>query len=250
MPDLFWLIAASGLGPFIGSFLGLVSLRLPAGRDVIVARSACDGCGRKLGVADLVPLLSFVILRGKCRTCDARIPWRYPLIEGGCLILALWAGLILGGPLGFLSALLGWWLLLIAIVDGEHFWLPDLFTWPLALFGLMVTFFIDRSAFPDHLIGAVIGFAVIWGFGWGYKKLRGFDGLGGGDARLMAAAGAWVGWQGLASVLLWGAGLGLVAALILAVTGKVKLQGRLKMPFGTFLAAGLWLIWLYGPLGL
>jgi leader peptidase (prepilin peptidase) / N-methyltransferase len=247
--DLFWLICALSLGPIVGSFLGLVSLRLPKGRDIIFERSACDSCGRKLTPIDLLPIFSYALSQGRCRTCRAPIPVRYPLLEMGCLALGLWASLSLGGSLGFISAVLGWWLLLIAVLDAEHFWLPDFLTWPLAIFGLIIAIAQFRFGAIDHLIGAMVGFIVLWGFAKLYKLWRGIDGLGGGDARLMAACGAWVGWQGLPSVLLWGAGLGLLSAFVLAAFGQLTLSAKLKLPFGTFLVIGLWLTWLYGPLG-
>ena len=147
------------------------------------------------------------------------------------------------------TALLGWSLILIAAVDARHFWLPDWLTLPLLAGGLAVTALFDRPALMDHLIGAAAGFAVLWGIAALYRRTRGRDGLGGGDFRLLAAAGAWTGWMGLPSVLLWAsvAGLSLVLARLVL---KQPLSGEDRLPFGVFLALGIWMTWLNGPLGL
>lgn len=147
------------------------------------------------------------------------------------------------------AACLGWWLLLTAVVDGRHFWLPDWLTLPLLAGGLAATALFDRPALIDHLIGAAAGFAVLWGIAALYRRTRGREGLGGGDFRLLAAAGAWVGWMGLPSVLLWAsvAGLSLVLARMVL---KQPVSGQDRLPFGVFLTLGIWMTWLYGPLGL
>ena len=147
------------------------------------------------------------------------------------------------------TALLGWSLILIAAVDARHFWLPDWLTLPLLAGGLAVTALFDRPALMDHLIGAAAGFAGLGGSAALYRRTRGRDGLGGGDFRLLAAAGAWTGWMGLPSVLLWAsvAGLSLVRARLVL---KQPLSGEDRLPFGVILARGSWMTWLYGPLGL
>lgn len=241
-----WLFAAVLLGPIVGSFVGLLTVRLPDERPVVVGRSACGGCGRTLGTLDLVPLLSFAALRGRCRTCRAPIPRRYPLIEGACLLIGLWAALTAPGPAGLIAAVFGWWLLLLAVIDAEHFWLPDVLTLPLLLAGLGAALATD-AAWTDRLIGAVAGFAVLQLLAWGYRRLRGREGLGGGDPRFFAAIGAWTGWQGLPSVLLIAAAAGLVWALVQA---RGRLVPDLRLPFGTALAVGAWFVFLYGPIGL
>jgi len=247
-PPWVWPALAAGLGPIAGSFIGLLTLRLPDERSVVAARSACAACGRTLGVLDLVPLLSFAALRGRCRRCGEPIPRRYPALELGCLLVALWGALVVPGPAGLLTAALGWWLLLIAVIDAERFWLPDRLTLPLAAAGLLAAPLEGAGALADRALGAAIGFAGLAGLAWLYRRLRGREGLGGGDARLLAAAGAWTGWAGLPSVLVWAslAGFSVLAAALL--TGR-RLRGDDALPFGSFLALGIWLVWLYGPLG-
>ena len=136
MSDLAWLILPVLIGPFVGSFLGLVSVRLPRGLPVVFGRSACPGCERTLGPLDLVPIASFILFRGRCRTCAAPIPRRYLALELACPALALWAGLAHPGAEGALGALYAWQLLLLALLDAEHFWLPRLLTLPLIVTGL------------------------------------------------------------------------------------------------------------------
>lgn len=239
-----------GLGLIAGSFIGLVSLRLPRGEGVVAGRSRCGGCGRPLPPWCLVPLLSWMVARGRCRDCGARIPIRYPLIEAGCGLIG--AGAALSQPdltLAGITALLGWQLLLIAIVDGEHFWLPDQLTLPLLVSGLAANLWLDPAAWTGPVIGAVAGFGGLWLLAVIYRRMRGREGLGGGDPFLLAAGGAWVGWIGLPSVLIWASvgGLSVVAAGVL--TGR-RVAGSDRMPFGVYLAIGIGLTWLLGPLGL
>ena len=173
------------------------------------------------------------------------------ILMAGLAVLGAAAGIwaVFGPAPIVVTALLGWSLLLIAAVDARHFWLPDWLTLPLLAGGLAATALFDRPALIDHLIGAAAGFAVLWGIAALYRQTRGRDGLGGGDFRLLAAAGAWTGWMGLPSVLLWAsvAGLSLVLARLVL---KQPVSGEDRLPFGVFLALGIWMTWLYGPLGL
>tara|TARA_R110002167_G_scaffold18451_15_gene69074 strand:- start:4783 stop:5541 length:759 start_codon:yes stop_codon:yes gene_type:complete len=243
-------IILGGLGLIIGSFLGLVSLRLPRGEGIVAGRSHCDGCGRTLPPWRLVPLFSWLVARGRCRDCGANIPIRYPLIEAGCGLIGVAAAL--GQPdtaSAAVTALLGWQLLLIAVVDGENFWLPDQLTLPLLASGLAANLWLAPTNWMGPVIGAVAGFLVLWTLAAVYRRVRGREGLGGGDPILLAAGGAWVGWIGLPSVLIWASvgGLSVVAARML--TGR-PISGTDQMPFGVYLAIGIALTWQWGPLGL
>ena len=245
------LLAATlaGAGLLAGSFLGLVSLRLPAGEPIVAGRSRCGGCGRPLAPWRLVPLLSYLSSRGRCAVCGSAIPPRYPLIESACGAVGVWAALSQPSAVAaVMTALLGWQLLLIAVVDAEHFWLPDSLTLPLLASGLAAAAVLDRSLF-DAVTGAAAGFAGLWLLARLYRRVRGREGLGGGDPFLLAAGGAWTGWIGLPSILLWAAlsGLSIVAARLL--TGRA-VSAADRLPFGVFLAVGVWLTWLLGPLGL
>jgi leader peptidase (prepilin peptidase)/N-methyltransferase len=169
------------------------------------------------------------------------------LLGGG---LGLWAALASPGLLiAAVTAVLAWQLLMLAVVDGENFWLPDVLTWPLVVTGLLAAWWLEPDSLMARVIGAAAGFVLLWGLGWLYRRLRGREGLGGGDPFLMAGAGAWVGWMGLASVMLWAGVTGLSLVIARRMTGKA-VSGQDALPFGVFLAIGIWLTWLYGPLGL
>lgn len=166
-----------------------------------------------------------------------------------CLGVALWAAAHHDGEgAALLTAALGWALVLIATVDGEHFWLPDGFTLPLVGAGLLAAWLTAPQELVGRVIGAVAGFVVLAALAWAYRRWRRREGLGGGDPRLFAGAGAWVGWLGLPSVLVWAsaAAFSVIAAQLIV---RRKVSGADRLPFGVFLAVGLWLTWLYGPIG-
>lgn len=237
--------------PFVGSFLATLAFRLPRGEPVSLGRSRCPACGATLGPVDLVPLFGWVLRRGHCNYCRAPIDPAYPLIEAGALGIAAWA--VLSGLPGWQPVVvcaLGWALLTLAATDLRHYLLPDALTLPLIPAGLLVAGVLPGwpVGLRDAAIGAVAGFAVIWGVGWFYRRLRGRDGIGLGDAKLLAAAGAWVGWQGLASVVLIAALAGIATALATAIRQGRRLDPATRLPFGVFLALGTWLVVLYGPI--
>lgn len=234
--------------PAVGSFIGLASLRMPAGGAVVAGRSGCGGCRRRLGPADLIPLASYLALRGRCRTCRATIPPRYLLLELGCLGLAGWAFAVQPPLVAVGGALLAWQLLLLAVLDAEHFWLPRPLTLTLLASGLAIAVARGPQLLAGSAIGASAGFLVLSLLAWAYRRLRGREGLGGGDAYMLAGIGAWVGWQGLPTVLLWASVAGLSLAAAAALTGQA-IKADQRLPFGVFLALGAWLTWLYGPLG-
>lgn len=240
-------IAALSVSPFIGSFIATSAIRLPAGEPIVVARSACRSCGVTLGAASLVPILSWALLRGRCGTCGARIGAYYPLIETATLFLALWAATVVSDWLLLTSCILGWTLLALSIIDWRTYTLPDPLTLPLIPAGLAVIAVIDQDRLGGHALAALIGFSVFAGLAYAYHALRGRDGLGLGDAKLFAAAGAWVGWEVLPSVLL----IGTVACLASAFIGRAfggTLSWSQRLAFGPYLALGFWIVWLHGPL--
>lgn len=239
---LFLLLAA----PCVGSFLGLAVVRLPAGKPLVAGRSACPDCGHKLGLLELIPILGWLLVRGACRHCGKPVSRAYPLIELAALGVAIWSLAVLPGWLAWAGALLGWALLALSAIDAKHLILPDSLTLPLIPIGLAVAWAVDPGKLSDHAIGAGAGFAFLLVIGWAYRRLKGREGIGLGDAKLLAAAGAWVSWQGLPSVLLLAAAGGLLGHFLWArVRGRV-LAGR-ELPFGPYIAGALWLVWLYGP---
>jgi leader peptidase (prepilin peptidase)/N-methyltransferase len=231
----------------VGSFLSTVAIRLPLGRPITLGRSECDRCGHKLGLIELIPFLSWCFLRGRCLHCGAPIAAAHPLAELGALAVAGWATAAFQGPALVATCILGWLLLALALVDWRAHLLPDALTGPLLIAGFLVTWLTAPDALVDHAIAAIVGFAVFVIISVLYKKLRGREGLGFGDAKLLAAIGAWVSWQGLPTVVLLGAASGLCFALLQSLAGK-KLELATRLPFGCFLALGGWLVWLYGPL--
>jgi leader peptidase (prepilin peptidase) / N-methyltransferase len=233
--------------PFIGSFLGVVIDRLPAGRPIVLARSACRHCQATLGGRDLIPLLSWLLSRGRCRHCGRDIGLFHPMVELAALAIAVWSVALLPGWIAAAGAAFGWTLLVLAWIDQRTFLLPDVLVLPLAAAGLLVAWLIDPALLLDHVIGAAAGFAVFAAVAWGYRMLRGRDGLGGGDVKLLGALGAWVAWQGLPTVVLYAAVSGLLWVLVLSALGKRVHLGR-RIPFGLHLCIGGWLVWLYGPL--
>ena len=240
-------LAAIVIAPFIGSFLAALAIRLPAGEPIALARSACRSCGARLGPGSLVPVLSWLWLRGRCAACGARIGAFYPVVEIAAVVLAAWAAAVVSGWLLWASCALGWTLLALAAIDWRTFTLPDPLSLPLIPAGLAVIALIDPARLGGHAAGALIGFCALAGLAYAYRALRGRDGLGLGDAKLFAAAGAWVGWEGLASVLLIGAVAGLCGAAAGRCLGGTLSWSR-RLAFGPYLALGFWVVWLHGPL--
>ncbi len=239
------------LGLIFGSFIAAVTVRMPRDEDIVFGRSRCMSCGETLKPWHLVPALSWLVQRGRCAMCGAAVSPRYILIECGAAAIGVWAALS-GQDGGWIAiaatAVLGWQLLLIALIDAENFWLPDELTLPLIATGLAAAAVIAQAWPVAQLIGAVAGFVLLWALAEAYRRVRHRDGLGGGDPILFAGAGAWVGWTGLPTVLLWACAAGFSIVLTLLITRRtVALTDRL--PFGTFLAVGIWLTWLYGPFG-
>jgi leader peptidase (prepilin peptidase) / N-methyltransferase len=142
---------------------------------------------------------------------------------------------------------LGWLLFVAAAIDAFEFRLPDLFTITLVVTGLAIAAIVSRDEVAAHLIGAGVGYAAFAGFAWAYRKLRGHDGLGMGDAKLVAGAGAWLGWQALPSIVLMASVVGLLWYGAMALRRGREALGE-RMPFGVPLCLAIWIVWLYGPL--
>jgi leader peptidase (prepilin peptidase)/N-methyltransferase len=195
---------------------------------------------------DLVPLLSFAVMRGHCRHCNRAIGWFYPAVELSALAVALWAATASLTPQHlWISCLIGWTLLALAWIDVRSFILPDVLTLPLLLAGLGVAMLTAPDDVFWHAVGAAAGYLVLCGVNAIYRMLRGRDGLGLGDAKLLAAAGAWMGVGALSWIVLLAALAGLVFAAAAAAAGRT-MRANTVLPFGAFLAAAFWLYWLYG----
>ncbi|MDR3529059.1 MAG: prepilin peptidase [Rhodopila sp.] len=245
--DAAWLLPILA-APFVGSFLGVLIVRLPDRTPIVLARSACPHCGTRLSAIDLIPLASFLLLRGRCRHCRHPIGLFHPMVELAAVAVALWTALAVPDPGRIWAGCgLGWTLLTLAWIDWTRFLLPDVLTLPLLLAGLALTSVWEPEALTDRCLAAVLAYSSFQGVAVVYRRLRGRDGLGGGDAKLIAAAGAWCGLAALPFVVLASAVLGLLAALGLALAGR-DMTSRTPIPFGPCIALAFWLAWLHGGL--
>lgn len=264
-----WLLAAAvTVGLVVGSFLNVVVHRLPrmlerqwredcaeaAGSEapaaerynLVVPPSTCPACGRRIRPWENIPLVSYALLRGRCRGCGARISARYPAIEalsGALAVLLAWR---FGPTPAFAGALLFAWMLLAAsAIDLERYLLPDVLTLPLLWCGLLFNLADVYAPLSAAVIGAIAGYAVLWLVYHGFRLLTGKEGMGRGDFKLLAALGAWCGWRMLPLIILAGALLGAVVGGTWLLAGR---RGREHpIPFGPFLAAAGLLALLAGP---
>ena len=231
--------------PAIGSFLGVLIRRLPEGSPFVRGRSRCEACGTALRARDLVPVLSWLAAGGRCRYCGQPTGWFYPGVELAAVGIALAAVVIDGGQRVWLDCLLGWWLLTLGWTDLRSWLLPDLLTLPLIIVGLVAAVVLDPDQLTERALGAALGYLSLAAVAAFYRALRDREGLGGGDAKLLAASGAWLGAAALPQVILLAALSALGAAACLRLTGT-KLGRHSPMPFGPFLALATWVLWLFG----
>jgi leader peptidase (prepilin peptidase)/N-methyltransferase len=238
-------IYAAVLGLIVGSYLNVVIYRVPRGISTVLPRSRCPQCGTAIRALDNVPVLSFLLLGGRCRNCGARISWRYPAIEAAtsALFLAgfLRFGISLASPVAALFAAL---MLALAMIDLDHMILPDVITYPAILLGVLLQPFAGWASLGDGpwmamaggLLGAALGAGLLLAVWTGWYLLRHEEGMGLGDVKMLAAIGAFLGWKGVLVSLFFGALSGaLIGLVLMAVRG---LDFKAKLPFGVFLALG------------
>ncbi len=232
------------IAPIIGSFLGTLILRTARGEPFVAGRSHCDACGHRLTPAELIPIASYLAQRGRCRACRTPIAPFHWHIELAAVLIPLTAWLAgQEGPALMASCLLGWTLLALAWIDALTMRLPDFLTLPLILAGLAECLWLDPEDLTDRALGAALGYTIFRLLAWTYRKLRHRDGLGEGDAKLLAAAGAWAGASMLADVVLAAALSGLAFAATIRLRGA-PVDASTRLAFGPFLAAAIWLVWL------
>ena len=263
------------LGMMVGSFLNVVIHRLPKMMEMgwrqqcaelrgeayhpdddgtphppynlVVPRSACPHCNHAISAWENIPLVSYLLLRGKCRGCGAAISLRYPIIEAVSGILCAYAawhfgfGWAAGGAL-----VLVWALLALTAIDFDTQLLPDDITLPLLWTGLLFNFFEVFTNLPSAVLGAMIGYLTLWSVYWLFKLTTGKEGMGYGDFKLLAALGAWLGWQMLPLIILLSSLVGAVVGITLIVALK---HGRnIPIPFGPYLAGGGLIALFWGPM--
>jgi leader peptidase (prepilin peptidase)/N-methyltransferase len=235
------------LGAVVGSFLNVVIHRVPRRRSIVRPASACPACGAAIAWYDNLPIVSWIVLRGRCRSCGGRIALRYPLVEAAAGVLAVLGVTSYGlEPVTVEVVVFAWASLALGLIDLEHQILPDVMTYPAIAFGLAFSFFGGLVPFADSVAGAVVGAALPTAVILLYKWLRGVEGMGWGDVKYLAAIGAVVGLHGCLMVLVVAAVMGAAVGIGLIVLGRGS--GRTALPFGSFLAAAV-ILWLYLPAG-
>jgi leader peptidase (prepilin peptidase)/N-methyltransferase len=230
------------LAPFAGSFLGVMIRRLPHGRLLDPPRSACERCGAVIAVPDLVPLVSYWRLGGRCRACGGAIAAQHWQVELAALAVTATAVMADAEPL-WPVCVCGWALLALAWIDWDCMLLPDVLTLPLVVGGLLATWWWEPEMATDHALAAAAGYLGLMLLAVTYRRVRGRDGIGEGDAKLLAALGAWVGLEGLPSTVVGAAVIGLAAALVMVMRGRT-VRATTPLPFGCCLALAGWIVLL------
>ncbi|WP_298361387.1 A24 family peptidase [uncultured Litoreibacter sp.] len=232
------------ISPAIGSFLGVLVDRLPRGEDVVRKPSTCRNCGTGLAATDLVPVASYAILRGKCRTCHSEIPAWHFYIEIAAIGLGVIAALATGNVVAVVASAAFLWLLLgLAVADAVWYRLPDLMTAGLLVAGFTIAWADPQRTIINAVIGSAVGCGGFWALRGAYRQIRGREGLGLGDVKLMAGIGAGIGPMALPALLLLASLAGLVLAATRASHTKIPLKGTNKLPFGAFLSLSAMVIW-------
>jgi leader peptidase (prepilin peptidase)/N-methyltransferase len=262
-----WLTAAAVLGLLVGSFLNVVIYRVPKmlerswrheclkllGQmpeeserfDLVYPPSTCPNCGHRIRPLENLPILSYVWLKGRCAECGARISPRYPLIEGLTAILSAVVALKFGLCLKTLWALaFTWTLIALSGIDFDHHLLPDTLTLPLLWLGLLLSLSHTFTDPASAILGAALGYTSLWSVYQLFRLLTGKEGMGYGDFKLLAAAGAWMGWQMLPLIVLLSSLAGALVGLgLILVLGRDR---NLPLPFGPYLALASWIALLWG----
>lgn len=257
------------LGVLVGSFLNVVIYRLPVMMErawksecaecfpeanikaddevfnLVVPRSRCPQCNHLIGSSENIPMLSWLFQKGRCKHCSCTISKRYPCIELLTGILSLIVALTVpfGWPLLF-ALIFTWVLISLTFIDFDTMLLPDQLTLPLLWLGLLINISGTFAGLTDAVLGAAFGYLSLWSIYWGFKLLTGKEGMGYGDFKLLAALGAWFGWQALPLIILLSSLAGAVIGIAILVASKDK-KSR-PMPFGPYLAIAGWLFLVYG----
>ena len=234
------------LGAIIGSFLNVCIYRLPKKASIVTPGSHCPHCGKKIRFYDNIPIVSYLILMGKCRHCKGPISLRYPVVEGlfGLLTLALF---LRHGPtvpfillLVFTAALI-----IITFIDLDYQIIHDSLSIPGIFVGIAASFFIPLLSWPESVVGVLVGGGFLFLVAVGYKWVTGREGMGGGDVKLLAMLGAWLGWKAIPFILFSSSLIGVFIGGGISLLQKTGLKS--KIPFGPFLALSAIIYIFFGP---
>ncbi|MEK6706094.1 MAG: prepilin peptidase [Bdellovibrionota bacterium] len=238
----FWLANVSSvvLGLIVGSFVNVIVARMPIGLSIITPGSHCPTCKARIRWYDNIPILSFILLLGRCRACGAVISFRYPTIEFLTAVLFLatnirfgWSALLFIRDWPFVAVLIA-----ITFIDFEHRIIPDIFSIGGVILGLLTAFFVPELGLFKAVLGAGLGFCVFYGLAMAYQVFSGRAGLGGGDIKLLAMLGAFLGPSGVFTTILIGSVLGSIAGIAWAMVTRKKDVMKVSIPFGPFLVTG------------
>jgi leader peptidase (prepilin peptidase)/N-methyltransferase len=232
---------AAALGAILGSFLNVLILRLPKEESVVFPGSKCPSCQAPIAWYDNIPVVSWLVLGGKCRNCQAGISIQYPLVE--IVVAAIW-GLAVwhyGLTLNALAAAIFCTILLgIAVTDARHYLIPDEFSLGGLVLGLLLSLRDGVDGLVVALVGAAVGFALLYAIAVLGEKVFGKEAMGGGDIKMMAMVGAFVGWQGVLLTIFLGSFLGTLVFV------PLQLKKKMLVPFGIFLAAAAAIVFVVG----
>ena len=260
-------LAAALFGLLIGSFLNVVAYRLPvmaqreldnyiaheAGKELphqdrfnlMVPRSACPHCGHRISALENIPIVSWLLLRGKCSACKAPISARYPVVEAATGLLSAVLVWNLGsGWLGMAGLAFTYFLIAMTLIDYDTKTLPDDLTYPLLWLGLLINLNGTIVPLRDAVIGAMAGYVSLWAVYWLFKLVTGKEGMGYGDFKLLAALGAWMGWAMLPTIIILSSVVGAIVGISLIVFARRDRNN--PIPFGPYLAAAGMIALLYG----
>ena len=244
MPEWLVLCAVVALGLCVGSFLNVCIYRLPRRESLMWPGSHCTTCNRTLSWYENVPVVSWMVLRGRCRTCGTRISWMYPTVEFVTGLTFLAAYLLYGfTPTAGVRVLLACALIVLFVTDLQHKILPNVITVPGIAVGFLFSLFLPPG-WQDSLIGIVVGGGTLFAIAEAYYRVRGQEGLGMGDVKLLGMIGAFLGWKLVLLTLVLASCAGSVAGGFLIVSGRGNM--KYALPFGTFIAVGALVAAIWG----
>lgn len=213
--------------------------------NIAVPRSRCPQCGNEITASQNIPIISYLLLRGRCAGCKTKISVRYPIIELVTMMLSLVVAWKLGPtPAAVLGIVVTWFLVAMSMIDFDHQLLPDTMTLPLMWIGLLAALIPVFTDLQSAVVGAALGYMILWSIYQLFKLITGKEGMGYGDFKLLAALGALLGWQALPVIILLSSLVGAIVGIaIIAITRRDK---NIPIPFGPYLAAAGWLAMLWG----